>query len=220
MSPISKYQTVIFDLDGTLIDSAPGILHSFENTLKRAGISPCVSLNESLIGPPLRQTLVNLTGITDDSELDTLVELFKDSYDTEGYRNTRVYDGVEELLKYLAARHIPMAIATNKRRIPTLKIIELMKWDHYFQVIGTLDSNPSHANKAALIGSLLGEMTVDAGTCVYIGDKREDGEAADANQMPFIAVGWGYGEWGPEMMKPGWIHISTFVEAMETIIVE
>lgn len=196
MPPLFSYQAVIFDLDGTLIDSAPGILRSFEDVLRKTGIQPRVPLDESIIGPPLRQTLVNLAGIADDTELNTLVELFKDSYDSEGHRATRVYEGVEELLTALVVKQVPMAIATNKRMIPTRKIVKLLGWEHCFRMIGTLDSTtPSYPNKAVLIRTLLTELAVDPANAVYIGDKPEDGAAAAANRMPFIAVGWGYGEW-------------------------
>lgn len=192
----SPYQAVIFDLDGTLVDSAPSILSSFESVLKRVGIQPLISLNNLLIGPPLRQTLTNLTGISDLNELNTLVEYFKESYDSEGYKATRVYDGVQELLVALSDIQVPMAIATNKRIVPTLKIITLLGWETYFKLIGALDSKtPPYTSKATLINSLLDEMSVDAGASLYVGDKWEDGEAAKINRMPFLAVGWGYGEW-------------------------
>lgn len=200
-----QFQVVIFDLDGTLIDSAPGILYGFESVLKRAGIKPLVPISKSLIGPPLRQTLATLTGINEDAELDTLVEFFKDSYDSDGYQTTRVYDGVEELLAFLANKHIPMAIATNKRKVPTFKILEFLGWESYFLETGTLDStNPPYPDKTVLIGTLLTKLGVATETSVYIGDTQGDGEAAEANQMPFIAVGWGYGAWRTEAMKDRW----------------
>jgi len=198
-------QAVIFDLDGTLIDSAPSILSSFESMLKRVGIQPLVPLNKTLIGPPLRQTLVNLTGISDVSGLNTLVEYFKESYDSVGYKATRVYDGVQELLVALSDKQVPMAIATNKRIVPTLKIINLLGWEHYFKVVGALDSQfPPYSNKAALISYLLDEMAVDAAASVYVGDKWEDGEAAEANGVRFFAGAWGYGTWDSGTIATGW----------------
>jgi phosphoglycolate phosphatase len=205
MNRTLPFQAVIFDLDGTLIDSAPGILYGFKSTLKRAGIKPLGPISKSLIGPPLRHTLATLTGINEDAELDVLIEFFKDSYDSDGYQTTRVYDGVEELLAFLANKHIPMAIATNKRKVPTLKILEFLGWESYFRETGTLDSTtPPYPDKAVLIGTLLNKLGVAAATSAYIGDTRGDGEAAEANQMPFIAVGWGYGTWRIEDMKDGW----------------
>lgn len=190
------FQAVIFDLDGTLIDSSPSILQCFRLALAKAGLEPLVPLTDALIGPPLRQTLVNLTGSTDDSLLDRLVDAFKSCYDTEGYKSTRVYDGVEKMLRQLSNLGIPLAIATNKRRIPTLKILELLGWQEYFRIAATLDtSNPPHANKGALIKFLLDEMGLCAEKTLYVGDKLDDALAAEANCMPFAAAAWGYGEW-------------------------
>lgn len=130
---------------------------------------------------------------------------FSRIHDAEGYKTTHVYDGVEELLASLANKQVPMVIANNKRKVPTLKILKFLGWESYFREIGTLDSTtPPYPDKAVLIRRLLYEMGVTAATSIYIGDTRKDGEAAEANQMQFIAVGWGYGEWQIETMKDGW----------------
>ncbi|MFA7403410.1 MAG: HAD family hydrolase [Pelobacteraceae bacterium] len=195
MSP-SRYRAIIFDLDGTLIDSSPSILHCFDRAITAAGMQPVLPLDSSLIGPPLRQTLMKLAGSDDPALLDRLVDGFKECYDTEGYKATRVYPGVEEMLSGLSSRSIPLAIATNKRCIPTLKILEHLGWERYFCQVGTLDTpTPPHPDKAALISFLLNEMGVTADESLYVGDKWEDGEAARSNGMPFAAAGWGYGEW-------------------------
>ncbi|BCS55971.1 HAD family hydrolase [Geobacter sp. SVR] len=204
----SPYQAVIFDLDGTLIDSSPSILKCFGRTLAAAGLQPLVPLSDSLIGPPLRQTLINLTGLADTAHLDRLVDDFKQCYDTEGYKATRVYDGIGELLSQMHALHIPLAIATNKRRIPTMKILEHLGWRDYFHIVGTLDTpTPPHANKATLISYLLKELGVYAEKSLYVGDKWEDGEAAAANGMRFCAAGWGYGAWDRDRMPQDWLFI-------------
>ena len=208
--PDLTHQAVIFDLDGTLINSSPSILSCFRQALKDEGLTPLLPLSDSLIGPPLRQTLINLTGVTDNAVLDRLVDGFKASYDTEGYKDTLLYDGVELLLASLAELNIPLAIATNKRRIPTLKILEHLGWNGYFRCVGTLDTPfPPHTDKAALIRYLLTEIGVTAEKSLYVGDKWEDGVAADANGMAFRAAGWGYGEWDAADIPPGWQVIKT-----------
>lgn len=199
MSPIFSYHAVIFDLDGTLIDSAPGIFSSLQTALIKAEVPARVPLDESLIGPSLREMLMTITGITGDETLRFLISLFKDSYDNEGYKLSRPYDGVEEILKTLCLINIPISIATNKRRIPTLKILNHLGWDTLFSNVITLDSPPQpYASKEHMLASLLATFGVEGSSAVYIGDKSEDRYAAAATGMNFVAAGWGYGTWGNE----------------------
>jgi phosphoglycolate phosphatase len=214
----SSYYSVIFDLDGTLIDSSPSILECFRYALKEANLQPAMPLDNNLIGPPLRQTLMNITGLPPGEAIEKLAITFRDIYDSEGYKATLVYPGVEDLLSQLASRQVRMAIATNKRRTPTLKILQHLGWGRYFQMVGAVDtSTPSHADKATLLGSLLNELGVDAAASLYVGDKWEDGEAAAANGMAFAAAYWGYGEWKHSEMKPGWRLISSPYEFITEI---
>lgn len=212
------FKSVIFDFDGTLIDSSPSILECFARVLEEAGLQPLVPLDKSLIGPPLCQTLKNLTGLPDGDALEGLAANFRKIYDMAGYRATRVYPGVEDLLSKLDAHEIPMAIATNKRLTPTLKILDHLGWKKYFQLAATLDTpGTPHDNKASLIRSVLDDMGGDASKSLYLGDKWEDGEAAAANGMRFIAAGWGYGNWGKAKLPLGWYLIQSPHELAEQL---
>lgn len=187
------YTHVLFDLDGTLIDSAPSILAGFAAVLREHQLTPVRPLDESLIGPPLPETLMNLTGITDPERIPALVDTFKASYDTEGYRATRVYDGIAELLRSLHQQGVYLAIATNKRLQPTRQILEFLGWADYFQAVYALDmTTPRLPHKTAMLTALLSEQAIPRDRAVYIGDKPEDGHAATANGVPFIGVNWGY----------------------------
>lgn len=205
MSDLQRIDAILFDLDGTLIDSAPSILACFSSVLREADITPLVSLDSSLIGPPLRKTLQIMSGIEEAVELDHLAERFKDIYDTCGYRETVVYDGIEELLAMLHHNRIALAIATNKRRAPTLKILKYLGWEQYFSSVGSLDtSTPAHPDKAALIASMLSELNLIPSATLYVGDKYDDGVAAEANGLQFAAAAWGYGKWNDAGMPDGW----------------
>lgn len=205
MPPLQSVQAILFDLDGTLIDSAPSILRCFGEVLNEIGIPPLVPLNDSLIGPPLKKTLQMITGLDNMEQLDLLVARFKRVYDTRGYLETRVYAGVEEMLATLRARGILLSIATNKRKIPTLKILKHLGWHSSFQLIGSLDTPASaHADKASLIASMLEELGLPPAATLYVGDKHDDGLAAQTNNMLFAAVAWGYGVWDDTAMPYGW----------------
>ncbi|MBK9625778.1 MAG: HAD hydrolase-like protein [Rhodocyclaceae bacterium] len=153
---MSAHHTVIFDLDGTLVDSAPGIIAAFRAVLAAHQIAPHVPLNDSLIGPPLAETLTRLTGETDGARLAQLTEDFKAAYDGDGVNATAAYAGVDALLEKLVARQQKLFVATNKRIAPTRAIVERLHWSAHFSSLYALDIyKPRLADKGALLCSLV-----------------------------------------------------------------
>jgi phosphoglycolate phosphatase len=187
--------TLIFDLDGTLIDSAPSILASFAMVLEEAGVTANVPLANNLIGPPIQETLTILTGIDDPHIINTYVESFKRHYDSNGYKATKVYSGVSELLAALHADGFTLHLATNKRLAPTRLILDYLGWSSYFQSVYALDLyTPRLPDKGALLECLLTEQGLQSSEVLYIGDKTEDAQSAEQNGMAFLGVAWGYGD--------------------------
>ncbi len=200
-----RYSHILFDLDGTLIDSAPAILASFREAFAQTGIVPVRSIDESIIGPPLTETLQLLSGSADSALIRQLTEAFKASYDSEGYKATADYAGVGQLLAELAGAGLSLSIATNKRIHPTRLILEHLGWLDHFSHIYALDLfSPRLPDKAAMIARLLADQEIAKDQAIYIGDRSEDGESADANGLPFIAATWGYGSLTSAEMRTGW----------------
>jgi len=207
---MARYPHILFDLDGTLIDSAPAILASFREAFAQTGIAPVRSIDESIIGPPLLETLQLLSGSQDAALTGRLADAFKASYDTEGYKATAAYAGVGALLASLAGAGLTLSIATNKRIHPTRLILEHLGWHTHFAHVYALDLfAPRLPDKAAMIGRLLADQAIPTDKAIYIGDRSEDGESADANGLPFIAVTWGYGSIQPTEMAAHWRHAAT-----------
>lgn len=205
-----RYAHIIFDLDGTLIDSAPAILASFQAAFAAAGRSPVRSITSDIIGPPLNETLQLLSGTADAQVLSTLTEHFKAAYDDEGLKQTLAYPGVDAMLHALHAHGIELHIATNKRLFPTLRILELLGWRPLFKSVYALDMvTPRIRDKATMIERLLDEQHIGPHQAAYVGDRLEDGEAANANALPFFAATWGYGAIDPDALAPGWTHLAT-----------
>ncbi|MFM7706905.1 MAG: HAD family hydrolase [Gammaproteobacteria bacterium] len=190
----SAPQTVLFDFDGTLIDSAPGILASFEAALRTTGLTPAVPLSPALIGPPLAQTAATLLGRDDPAAVQALVAAFRDDYDTAGYRATAVYEGVPEMLDALAAADIALHIVTNKRIAATRLILDHLGWTPRFTGIYALDAlTPPAPHKPALVAEVLRREGLTADRSWMVGDSAEDRRAALANDLRFFGAAWGYG---------------------------
>ena len=187
-------KTVIFDLDGTLIDSSKSILAGFAGAFAAEGRQPVRPLTADVIGPPLKATLALLAGSDDPVLIERLADQFKAHYDSEGYKKTTVFEGVPEMLATLHERGVPLHIATNKRLLPTQKILAHLGWIRFFGCVRALDAwSPAAAHKADMIGRQLGELNLTATDTIYVGDRKEDADAAAANGMPFAFAAWGYG---------------------------
>ena len=135
-----KPAAILFDFDGTLIDSATSVLAGLRHALACASIEPRCTLDSSIIGPPLRLTLAKLAGSDEAVLIDRLAAAFREYYDSDGYRHTEVYDGVPTMLQALNAAGIALYIVTNKRILPTLRILDHLGWRTWFASVYALDA--------------------------------------------------------------------------------
>lgn len=186
--------TLLFDLDGTLIDSAPSILAGFKAAFEEAGITPVLPLTSAIIGPPLMQTLTNLTGGAAPATLAALADGFKRHYDSEGYKETVAFPGVADMLSRLAGLGVVMHIATNKRLLPTERILEFFGWRAWFRTVYAADMpGRGFKSKGRMVAAQLADLGLAREAACYIGDRQEDREAAEENGLQFVAACWGYG---------------------------
>lgn len=214
-----RYPHVLFDLDGTLIDSAPAILASYREAFAAAGRTPVMPIDAGIVGPPLLETLEMLTGSTEPALIAELAAHFKASYDTTGYRQTAAYDGVGDMLARMAAGGCRLAIATNKRLHPTRLILQHLGWAGHFDAVYALDMfEPRLPDKATMIARLMADRGIPRDIAVYVGDRSEDGESADANHLPFLAATWGYGSLDAAEMAPHWRAITSPAALAELIL--
>jgi phosphoglycolate phosphatase len=186
--------SLILDLDGTLIDSRPGILESFGTAV--AGVFPGLEFDLStvVLGPPIRRMFeISLPGASK-GEIEELLRLFRGHYDREGCWRVGVYDGAGEVLAFCQRRGIVLDIATNKPLHSSTSILAHLKLDRYFRSILAADSvQPPFASKAEIIRHLLKIHDLKSGTVLYVGDSPEDALAAAACGIRFIWAAYGYG---------------------------
>ena len=194
-----KYDAVIFDLDGTLTDSAPGIIASLCHAMERMGlkIPEEPRMREYFLGPPVLTGLKNCYGLTGEAAHET-VRLFRDSYHEAGYLNNAVYPGIRQLLKALKGAGAYLAVATAKPIIPTKMILKALDLERFFdRVAGPLETDDPLIEKAAMIKRVLPEGECRA---VMVGDRGSDLLSARACGIPGIAAVYGYGS-RDELMK-------------------
>ena len=189
--------SVIFDLDGTLTDSKPGILGCLRKVLDARGIEDGGPL-ERFIGPPVEKWVVELLPDGSAEEQAALAQEYRGCYDREGWANNAVYPGVRAMLEQLRAAGFPLYVCTSKQEHFAVRILEAFALAPFFAAIyGDKLAYESHA-KADLLGRLLRERAIDAGGAWMVGDRSFDIEAAHGNGVRCLAAGWGYGseaEW-------------------------
>lgn len=186
--------TIVFDLDGTLVDTAPSILNCLSKALTEYKIFPKVTFDNSLIGPPLAETFRRLCGDLTDEALDDLINAFKRHYDGAGLLLAPAYAGVPQMLETLQTYNRMLHIATNKRLAPSLALLEHLGLRQRFSSVYALDmQEPRFVDKASMLRALLSAYSIDPAATIYVGDREEDANAAAENQIPFIGVTWGYG---------------------------
>lgn len=188
---------LIFDLDGTLTDSKPGILGCLREVLKARKMSGYGSLDR-FIGPPVEQWVTELLPHGTAEDHADLARAYRGCYDRVGWSNNSVYPGVEELLAELHRDGFPLYVCTSKHEHFAVRILEKFGIARYFNAIyGDKIEYTSHA-KSDLLASLLTRQTIDCASAWMVGDRSFDIEAAHGNGIRCIAAAWGYGspeEW-------------------------
>ena len=198
---------IIFDLDGTLIDSSESILASISRAFDESNQVLRYPLTNKIIGPPLQETLAHLSGTEDHSILKLLSDRFKENYDEKGFLQTKVYPGISAMLTTLMGHNFYMYVVTNKRIVPTLKILNHLGWDKYFKEICSIDSIRNFGKDKSKAGILLHIIKNNniSNNSVYIGDHKDDLVASTKAGIPFFHATWGYGD-----------HISDQINTLES----
>lgn len=193
MSIQLRYQALIFDLDGTLTDSRPGIINSMQYTLKQIGAAvPAAAALHDWIGPPLRASFLNYLG---NPELaDHAVAIYREQYARQGAYENQPWPGMLELLSELRERGVPMAVATSKYRPAALQILDHFAMTHFFvTVAGPVDDAPGDTKAAAIATALAAIAAPARQAAVMIGDRHHDVHGARSHNLPCIGVSYGYG---------------------------
>ncbi len=182
---------IVFDLDGTVIDSAEGIIWSFEATLRDFGRTADRTLLGTLIGPPLDESFTRL-GIAPD-ELDEVLSRYRIHYGRDGVTRYRLYDDVVPLLDTIQSFDVPMAIATAKRVDFAQRIVDERGLGAYFPVVAGASLDGRLTTKDVIVSEALSKLPPGRDGGWMVGDRRFDVVAARSLNLVSIGVRWGYG---------------------------
>lgn len=206
------FKAILFDLDGTLVDSLPDIIAAVRLTEQELGLSS--NTDEQIrdwIGNGAKVLIRRVvTGEAEqqlsESQWQQAFDVFMRHYAEQGTKLTKLYDGVEHLLQTLQQRGMPMALVTNKPKAITVELIRILQIDQYFDVVlgaGDVPNNKPAPDMLLLAAERLGIQVQD---CLMVGDSSNDVKAARNADMLVAAVRGGYNHGEPiEQSDPDWV---------------
>jgi len=187
---------VLFDLDGTLTDSAPGITGSLVQTFEKLGFPvPTPTQLVDYVGPPLLESLQTIGGM-DEPTARRALGVYRGFYAEHGAFDSAVFPGIRGLLTRLREAGVPLAVATSKPELQATRILEHFGLAEYFDVITGASEDEVRSAKADVVAEALRRLTargVDLDHTVMVGDRSYDVEGAAEHGLPTILVEWGYG---------------------------
>ncbi|MEG3227385.1 HAD family hydrolase [Streptococcus suis] len=187
------YQTILFDLDGTLTDSGQGILNSVAYALEKMGIEEPDTANlNRFIGPPLYESFSRFYQLSPENT-QSAVDAFRVYFKEKGMFENQLYPGIIPLLEELRTAGKTLVIATSKPEIFAKQILKHFGIAHYFDVIAGASLDSSRISKADVIGYAINQLEAFPKQAVMIGDREHDIEGARMHQLPAIGVLYGYG---------------------------
>ena len=189
-------RAILFDLDGTLIDSLPGIEYALDCTLSEFGLPPRICSLRPMIGPPIRKIFARLLGPAASNEMLSALEVaFRRVYDGSGWRKTVVHANAIHTLSVLRGAGVGLYLVTNKPKLATELILEEFGLKAYFSRVLSRDSQmPPFESKAAMLTHLISAENLSPKNCLYVGDTSEDYHAGIEAGIPVALVLLGYGD--------------------------
>lgn len=187
-------KTVLFDLDGTITDSAPGIVNSVAYTLDKYGIPYSDKKElEEFVGPPLAKQFEIFCGFSEEESY-RAVDVYREYYSSKGIFENSVYDGIIPMLKRLKDKGYKVVVATSKPERMAKIIADHFDIEKYFDFIGGAHMDGRRTDKKEVIEYVLKNSGVsDPDEVIMVGDRKYDVAGAHELGIKCIAVLFGYG---------------------------
>lgn len=187
------YKAVVFDLDGTLMDTAPGVLQAVRYTVQAMGM-PALDTDTILkfIGPPVRQSFIDFCGLSQEQAVQA-TKIFRDRYSTVDLYGAIVYDGIFDVLGRLQSKKIKIGVATYKREDYAVKLLQKKGIADYCQSMCGADDKGLKTKQDILQECICALGIERNDQAILVGDTLHDSAGAAKAGAGFIAVTYGYG---------------------------
>ena len=185
------YTTILFDLDGTLVDSGEGVLKCAELALRHFDLPiPTPEEMRTFVGPPLRDSFLRF-GCTEEMAQEAIA-VYRRRYTTVGKFELFVYPGIEKLLQDLTAAGCKLYVATSKPETVSVEILQHLGLARYFTYIAGADQDKGRSTKSEVIAHLLAQVGNLDGA-LMVGDTAYDVIGSAQHGIPCAGISWGYG---------------------------
>lgn len=214
------YETILFDLDGTLTDPGEGITKSVAYALQKYSIEVTDrSVLYPFIGPPLVDSFQKYYGFSPE-QAEQAVVYYREYFRETGLFENEVYDGVEDLLASLRSAGKRVILATSKPEVFARRILDHFGLTRYFDVIAGALLDGSRMHKADVIAYALDTAGItDKSSVVMVGDREQDVKGAEKTGLPCIGVLYGYGS-REELTAAGATAIVESVEELQQFLLK
>lgn len=192
-----SFKYILFDLDGTITESGPGIINSVKYALEKMGYpSDDIETLRKFIGPPLKFSYMEYYGMTEEQAEEGIIR-YREYYTVQGIFDNSVYEGIISSLKALREAGKKLVIATSKPEKFAKMIAEHFEFAEYFEMICGASMDEKRVEKAEVIAYALDEMgikTEELDSVLMVGDRKHDILGAKVNNLKSMGVLYGYGD--------------------------
>ncbi len=216
---MSRWDTVLFDLDGTLTDPKEGITKSAAFALRHFGIDADPDSLTAFIGPPLNDSFSRYFGLDPEQCVEAVRE-YRVRFSDVGWAENIPYPGIHELLDTLRAQGMTLLVATSKPEVFARRILEHFGLaDCFADICGITMSERETMTKADVIRLVMARNGVDPASCVMVGDRLHDVEGGHEAGLPVVGVLYGYGS-REELEAAGADFIAADTDELEKLLID
>ena len=190
------YDVILFDLDGTLTDSGPGIMNAAAYAMEHYGLRHDPETLRRFVGPPLLDSFRDYCGF-DREKCEEAIWVFREYYEVKGIFENSVYPGVPEMLQKLLDSGKRLAVATSKLDSAAVRVLEHFDLAKYFELAAGSLADNTRTRKAEVVAwvlETLGVTDADKNRALMVGDREHDVFGARENGLDCLGVLYGYGD--------------------------